>query len=77
VYQNTTLKQYICRAMSTHAGKCVDAYRVFNGPNGTGNAYAKGWLTKSPLLLPQRQGTTGHGRAGLPVRPRAPPVATA
>jgi hypothetical protein len=56
VYQNTTLKQYICRAMSTHAGKCVDAYRVFNGPNGTGNAYAKGWLTKSPCCYPSGKG---------------------
>src|SRR5687768_14992339 len=48
VYQNKTLKQYICSAMAKHRGRCVDTFLAFNGPDGTQNAYAKGWLTKSP-----------------------------
>jgi lysophospholipase L1-like esterase len=56
VYQNKTLKQYICGAMANHRGRCVDAFRVFNGPDGTQNAYAKGWLTKAPCCYPSGKG---------------------
>jgi lysophospholipase L1-like esterase len=56
VYQNKTLKRYICRAMTKHRGRCVDAFRAFNGPNGTQNAYAKGWLTKAPCCYPSGKG---------------------
>src|SRR5688572_27134692 len=44
VYQNKTLRRYICSAMTKHRGRCVDAFGAFNGPEGTQNAYAKGWL---------------------------------
>jgi hypothetical protein len=56
VYQNTMLKQYICGAMTKHGGRCVDAFRAFNGPGGTQNAYARGWLTKAPCCYPSGRG---------------------
>jgi lysophospholipase L1-like esterase len=56
VYENTTLKRYICGAMAKHAGRCVDAYRAFNGADGTENAYARGWLTKNPCCYPSGKG---------------------
>jgi lysophospholipase L1-like esterase len=56
VYQSKTLKQYICSAMAKHRGRCVDAFRAFNGPAGTQNAYAKGWLTKAPCCYPSGKG---------------------
>jgi lysophospholipase L1-like esterase len=56
VYQNKALKQYICSAMAKHRGRCVDAFRAFNGPDGTQNAYAKGWLTKAPCCYPSGKG---------------------
>ena len=55
-YQDTTLKRYICSAMTEHGGRCVDAYRAFNGPAGTENAYTKGWLTKNPCCYPSGKG---------------------
>jgi len=56
VYQNRTLKQHICSAMAKHRGRCVDAFRAFNGPDGSQNAYAKGWLTKAPCCYPSGRG---------------------
>jgi len=56
VYQNTTLRRYICAAMTTHGGRCVDAFRAFNGTDGTRNAYARGWLTKDPCCYPSAMG---------------------
>ena len=56
IYQNTTLKQFICGAMTKHRGRCVDVYRAFNGSAGTQNAYAKGWLTKDPCCYPSGKG---------------------
>jgi lysophospholipase L1-like esterase len=56
VYQNTTLRRYICGAMAKHGGRCVDAFRIFNGADGTQNAYAKGWLTKNPCCYPSGKG---------------------
>jgi lysophospholipase L1-like esterase len=56
VYQTKTLRQLICAAMTKHRGRCVDVLRVFNGPDGTQNAYAKGWLTKSPCCYPSGKG---------------------
>lgn len=56
LYQTDTLKRYICGAMAKHGGRCVDAYRAFNGVDGTGDAYAKGWLTKNPCCYPSGKG---------------------
>jgi lysophospholipase L1-like esterase len=56
VYQNKILKRYICGAMSKHRGRCVDAFLAFNGPAGTQNAYAKGWLTKAHCCYPSGKG---------------------
>jgi lysophospholipase L1-like esterase len=56
VYQNMTLKRYICAAMTQHRGRCVDAFRAFNGAGGTQNAYATGWLTKHPCCYPSGKG---------------------
>ena len=56
VYQNTTLKRYICGSMAKHGGRCVDAFRAFNGADGTRNAYARGWLTKNPCCYPSGKG---------------------
>lgn len=56
VYQSKTLKTYICNAMAKHSGRCVDAFRAFNGPDGTQDAYAKGWLTKDPCCYPSGKG---------------------
>jgi lysophospholipase L1-like esterase len=56
VYQNATLKRYICQAMTKHGGRCVDAFRAFNGRDGTQNAYAKRLLTKNPCCYPSGTG---------------------
>jgi lysophospholipase L1-like esterase len=56
VYQGKTLKRHICSAMAKHGGRCVDAFRTFNGPGGTQNAYTKGWLTKNPCCYPSGPG---------------------
>jgi hypothetical protein len=37
-------------------GRCVDAYRAFNGSDGTQNAYTKGLLTKHPCCYPSGKG---------------------
>jgi hypothetical protein len=42
--------------MTTHGGRCVDAFRAFNGTDGTRNAYARGWLTKNPCCYPSAMG---------------------
>jgi hypothetical protein len=60
VYQGRTLKRYICSAMTMHRGRCVDAFRAFNGPTGTQDAYAKGWLTKAPCCYPSGKGAASH-----------------
>lgn len=56
VYQTRVLKQYICSAMTKHGGRCADAVRAFNGPQGTRDAYARGWLTKDPCCYPSGKG---------------------
>lgn len=56
VFQDTKLKQAICSAMAASRGRCVDAFRAFNGASGTENAYARGWLTKDPCCYPSGQG---------------------
>jgi lysophospholipase L1-like esterase len=56
VYQNVTLKRYICAAMIKHRGRCVDAFSTFNGAGGAQNAYARGWLTKDPCCYPSGKG---------------------
>jgi lysophospholipase L1-like esterase len=55
-YQTTTLRRFICAAMATHRGRCVDVLRAFNGADGTQNAYASGLLTKSPCCYPSGKG---------------------
>jgi lysophospholipase L1-like esterase len=56
VYQSKALRRYICRAMAKHRGRCVDVLSAFNGREGTQDAYAKGWLTKSPCCYPSDEG---------------------
>ena len=74
-YQTKTLRQHICAAMGKHRGRCVDVLRAFNGPRGTQNAYAKGWLTKAPCCYPSGTGQQRMAelvfKTGLaPLRPR-------
>lgn len=57
VYRSKALRRSICRAMAMYRGRCIDVFRVFNGPEGTQNAYAKGWLSSSPCCYPS---ATGH-----------------
>lgn len=56
VFQNETLRQHICSAMTKHRGLCVDAFLAFNGPDGNEDAYAKGWLTKTDCCYPSGKG---------------------
>lgn len=56
-YRSKSLRRSICRAMAIHRGRCVDVLRAFNGRTGTEDAYASGWLTKSPCCYPT---ATGH-----------------
>ncbi len=56
VYQNNVLKQHICSSMAKHRGRCADAFLAFNGPDGSEDAYAKGWLTKDPCCYPSGKG---------------------
>ena len=44
------------RAMALYRGRCVDVFSVFNGREGTQDAYAKGWLTTSPCCYPNAEG---------------------
>ena len=50
------MKQLIRGPLTKHGGRCADALRVFNGPDGTQDAYAKGWLTKDPCCYPSGKG---------------------
>ena len=56
-YRSKSLRRSICRAMAIYRGRCVDVLRAFNGRTGTEDAYASGWLTKSPCCYPT---ATGH-----------------
>ena len=56
MFQNQTIKRYVCSAMAWHGGRCVDAFLAFNGPDGAQNAYSKGWLTKNPCCYPSGKG---------------------
>jgi lysophospholipase L1-like esterase len=56
VYQTKAFRRYICRAMAKHRGLCVDVLSAFNGRDGRQDAYAKGWLTKSPCCYPSGDG---------------------
>jgi lysophospholipase L1-like esterase len=56
VFQTTTIARAACAAMARHAGRCADVLRALNGPSGTGNAYARGWLTKDPCCYPSGAG---------------------
>lgn len=44
LYQATTERQIICRAMVSQGGSCVDVLRALNGPSGTRDAYASGLM---------------------------------
>lgn len=57
LYRSKALRRSICRAMAMYRGRCVDVFSMFNGREGTQNAYAKGWLTTSPCCYPS---ATGH-----------------
>lgn len=57
LYRSKAVRRSICRAMAMYRGRCVDVFSMFNGREGTQDAYAKGWLTTSPCCHPS---ATGH-----------------
>jgi lysophospholipase L1-like esterase len=56
VYQARTANHAICRAMSSHEGRCVELLERFNGPDGTEDAYAKGLLNHKDCCYPNARG---------------------
>lgn len=56
LYQATTERKTVCEAMRSHAGKCIDVVRAFNGPRGTDDAYKAGLMTKDPCCYPSAEG---------------------
>jgi lysophospholipase L1-like esterase len=56
VYQAKSLRQAICGGMARHGGRCVDVFRAFNGPRGTDNAYAKGFLNHADCCYANANG---------------------
>lgn len=56
VYQSRSLRDAICGSMNRHAGRCIDVFRVFNGPSGAENAYKKGLMNKVDCCYPSAKG---------------------
>ena len=56
VYQARTANRAICRAMSSHEGRCVELLEAFNGPGGTEDGYAKGLLNHKDCCYPNAKG---------------------
>ena len=56
VYQAQTLRKAICATMTHHRGRCVDVFHAFNGPDGTEDAYAKGWMNHADCCYPSGKG---------------------
>lgn len=46
VYQARGFNKATCEILEAHDGACVDLLTAFNGPDGTGDAYATGLMSK-------------------------------
>jgi lysophospholipase L1-like esterase len=56
VYQAKTANRSICEVMAEYDGRCIDVLEVFNGPDGTENAYKKGLLNHEDCCYPSAKG---------------------
>jgi lysophospholipase L1-like esterase len=56
VYQSRALRDSTCAAVREHGGECIDVLTEFNGPDGTGNAYASGLLNHDDCCYPSAAG---------------------
>jgi lysophospholipase L1-like esterase len=54
--QALTERTSVCQAMRSNGGRCVDVVSAFNGSDGHGDAYAKGFMTKEPCCYPSGRG---------------------
>jgi lysophospholipase L1-like esterase len=55
-WQAATLRREICAAMRGHIGRCIDVLTAFNGPSGTGNAYARGLMNHADCCYASAKG---------------------
>jgi hypothetical protein len=55
-YQSRSEHASVCRAVRSNGGECVDVLTAFNGPDGMGDAYAPGLMTKDPCCYPSGDG---------------------
>lgn len=56
LYQTRRVRDGICAAMEAHGGECIDSMTAFNGPDGTGDAYRTGLITKTECCYPTAEG---------------------
>ena len=56
VYEGKRFAQIICRSMERHGGRCADILRLFNGPQGTDDAYKKGLMNHADCCYPSAKG---------------------
>jgi hypothetical protein len=55
-YQGQRFTDATCKAMSANGGVCVDLLAPFNGPDGTGDAYASGLMNHDDCCYPSEKG---------------------
>ena len=55
-YQVLAQRASTCQAMRSNGGRCADAVLAFNGPNASGDAYARELVTNDPCCYPSAKG---------------------
>ncbi len=56
VYQAHGFNKATCDILEAHGGACADLLTAFNGPDGTGDAYATGLMNKADCCYPSSKG---------------------
>jgi lysophospholipase L1-like esterase len=56
VFQATALRRSTCAAMRSHGGECIDVLTVFNGADGTRDAYRVGLMNHDECCYPSGEG---------------------
>ncbi len=56
VYQAHGFNKATCAILEAHDGACADLLTAFNGPDGTGDAYATGLMNKEDCCYPSTKG---------------------
>lgn len=56
VYQAHGFNKATCEILEAHDGACADLLTAFNGPDGSGDAYATGLMNKQDCCYPSTKG---------------------